>query len=29
MTIAERIAAIPAAANTAAEFNGKLTQGAP
>ncbi len=29
MTIAERIAAIPAAANTAAEFNGKLAQGAP
>ncbi len=29
MTIAERIAGIPAAANTAAEFSGKLTQGAP
>lgn len=28
MTIAERIAALPAAANTAAEFSGKLTQGA-
>lgn len=29
MTIAERIAALPAAANTAAEFNGKLSQGSP
>lgn len=29
MTIAERIAALPTAANTAVEFNGKLTQGAP
>lgn len=29
MTIAERIAALPTAVNTAAEFNGKLTQGAP
>lgn len=29
MTIAERIAALPAAANTASEFNGKLTQGVP
>lgn len=29
MTIAERIAALPAAVNTATEFNGKLTQGAP
>lgn len=27
MTIAERIAALPAAANTAADFSGKLTQG--
>lgn len=29
MTIAERIAALPAAVNTAAEFSGKLTQGTP
>ena len=27
MTIAERIAALPVAVNTAADFSGKLTQG--